>query len=112
MMQFKFYHQGDEAAKCYVADDDIRTFTNLMNYLCRAALSQAYNLQYETSAGQERCWKVTVKERGSKHPIATTHNGNLYKNGVIDFFGLHNSDVEWYRIEEIITIEEHINKQS
>ena len=46
-------------------------------------------------------WKITVKETGRLKPIVTQHHGNLDRQGVIDFFGLNESDVEWYTIEEM-----------
>lgn len=46
-------------------------------------------------------WKITIKEIGRPKPIVTEHHGNLDKQGLIDFFGLTESDVEWYKIEEI-----------
>lgn len=48
-----------------------------------------------------RHWKIIIKETGRPKPIETQHHGNLDRHGVIDFFGLDNCDVEWYRIEEI-----------
>ncbi len=57
-------------------------------------------------------WRITIKERKSSAPIITTHHGNLDKEGVIEFLGLHHSDVEWYRIEQIILIEEKENHKS
>lgn len=46
-------------------------------------------------------WKITIKETGRPKPIVTEHHGNLDEQGLIDFFGLTESDVEWYKIEEI-----------
>lgn len=109
MKQIIFFHQGKEIAKCHIEDENNKPFIHLLNYLCRAAMSQAYNLQYEIKESQERVWRVTSKERKATHPIITTHSGKLDKNGIIDFFGLHHSDVEWYRIEEIVLIEEQEN---
>lgn len=48
-----------------------------------------------------RHWKIIIKETGRPKPIETQHHGNLDRQGVIDFFGLDNCDVEWYKIEEI-----------
>ena len=51
-----------------------------------------------------RHWIITTKERKQPHPIRTEHHGDLDKDGIIEFFGLHFSDVEWYRIEEVILV--------
>lgn len=52
-------------------------------------------------------WKITIKEKGFDRPIVTSYNGYGTKADVIAFFGLENSDVEWYKIEQI---HKHINK--
>lgn len=56
-----------------------------------------------------RHWIITTKERKHPHPFRTEHHGNLDKDGIIEFFGLHFSDVEWYRIEEVVLVEEKEN---
>lgn len=109
MKQITIFHQGKEIAKCHIEDENTKSFTHLLNFLCRAAMSQAYNLQYEIKENQERVWRVTCKERKATHPIISNYSGKLDKSGIINFFGLHHSDVEWYRIEEIILIEEQDN---
>lgn len=50
---------------------------------------------------KQKHWKITVKETGRPKPIVTQHHGNLDRQGVIDFFSLNESDVEWYTIEEM-----------
>lgn len=113
MKRITLFHQGNETTHCYIENEMEKPSTHLLNFLCRAAMSLAYNLQFEIQKDvAERVWRVTVKERKSANPIITTHSGQLDKAGIIDFFGLHNSDVEWYRIEEIIQIEEHENVKS
>lgn len=52
---------------------------------------------------------IISKERNRPNPIKTQYSGNLDKDGIIKFFGLHHSDVEWYRISEIALIEEKEN---
>lgn len=44
-------------------------------------------------------WKVTIKEVGNEKPIVTTYHGTIDLQGVVDFYGLKESDVEWYKIE-------------
>lgn len=46
-------------------------------------------------------FKITVKEVGVANPVETEYHGNIDRKGLIDFFGLNNSDVEWYIIKEI-----------
>lgn len=44
-------------------------------------------------------YEVTIKEVGRDHILKTSYIGPLSRQGVVDFFGLENDDVEWYRIE-------------
>lgn len=48
-------------------------------------------------------WKVTIKEVGNSTPLVTKYYGTLDRQGIIDFYGLNNPDVEWYRIEQCET---------
>lgn len=49
-----------------------------------------------------RKWKVEYREVGRDKVFETTHEGDLLKEEVIEFFGLEKSDVTWYRVTEII----------
>lgn len=47
-------------------------------------------------------YKVTIKEYKKSEPIVTSISGRKMTNQeIIDFFGLDNNDVEWYKIEEV-----------
>lgn len=46
-------------------------------------------------------WEITIKEVDKKEPFKTTHIGNLTKKEVVDFFGLEEPDVEWYKVEQV-----------
>ena len=46
-------------------------------------------------------WRVTIKEKAMKHPITAELHGNYDENDVVDFYGLKQDDVEWYKMEEI-----------
>lgn len=45
-------------------------------------------------------FKITVKEVGVVNSVETEYHGNIDRKGLIDFFGLNNSNVEWYKIKE------------
>lgn len=46
-------------------------------------------------------WIITIKEVNSDHTIETEYLGNIDRKGLIDFYGLEEPDVEWYKIEEL-----------
>lgn len=48
-----------------------------------------------------RHWKVTIKEVAMKHSITTELHGYYDEDDVVDFYGLNQPDVEWYKMEEI-----------
>ena len=47
-----------------------------------------------------RTWKVTIKEVMCESPITTIYRGDIDYEGVKEFFGCDQPDVEWYKIEE------------
>ena len=47
-----------------------------------------------------RKFNVKYREVGSDRIRTTSHTGNLDKEGVIEFFGLNGSDVDWYEVAE------------
>ena len=52
-------------------------------------------------------WKATIKEVGNEHLLTPTYSINneeekyLNEQFFIDFWGLDNDDVEWYKLERI-----------
>ncbi|MEZ3466148.1 MULTISPECIES: hypothetical protein [Muribaculaceae] len=50
---------------------------------------------------KKRHWKIKLRERSTGHILTPEYDGYLDRDGVIEFFGLENPDVEWYRIEEV-----------
>lgn len=48
-----------------------------------------------------KTWKATIKEVGNDHLLTPTYCGDVDRKFLIDFWGLKNPDVEWYRIEEL-----------
>lgn len=46
-------------------------------------------------------YRITTKEVGREHPIITDFYGDFDKAYLIDFFGLEEDDVEWFRMEEV-----------
>ena len=48
-----------------------------------------------------RKWKVEYIETGRDSIRSTTHTGNLTREEVIEFFGLNESDIEWYNVTEM-----------
>lgn len=47
-------------------------------------------------------YKITIKEAGLKKPIETEYHGIIDYEELIAYYGLNNSDVEWYNIDEIV----------
>lgn len=50
---------------------------------------------------ERKHYKIIIKEVGANAPIETEYCGIIDRKGLITFYGLNNSDVEWYKIEEI-----------
>ena len=46
-------------------------------------------------------YKITIKEQGNNKPIVSKYSGLLDDTGLIEFYGLNNSDVDWYKIEKL-----------
>ena len=46
-------------------------------------------------------YRVRIKEWNTPHWIETEYIGNLTRQGIIEFYGLHEPDVEDYRIEVV-----------
>ena len=47
-----------------------------------------------------RKWTIKFKEYGKNHIGTCYHSGNLSRKEVIEFFGLNDPDIEWYKITE------------
>lgn len=45
-------------------------------------------------------YKIYYKEWG-REPSSTTHEGFKTPEELVEFFGLNEPDVEWYKIEEV-----------
>lgn len=48
-----------------------------------------------------RTFEILVKEKFNDHPIKTSYTGACEKEDVINFYGLRESDVEWFIIDEV-----------
>ena len=50
-----------------------------------------------------RKWRVTIKEVGNDHPLVSEYWGDDYvdEKFCVNWWGLKNPDVEWYRLEEV-----------
>lgn len=46
-------------------------------------------------------FKIITKEVGREKPIETHFTGDVDKNYLIEFFGLREPDVEWFKIQQI-----------
>lgn len=46
-----------------------------------------------------KTWKATIKESGRNHLLTPTYIGNVDREFLINFWGLNESDVEWYKLE-------------
>ena len=46
-------------------------------------------------------YRITYKEVGKPKPSTTYHTGNKTEAQVIEFFGLDEPEVEWYKVELI-----------
>ena len=47
-------------------------------------------------------YRITIKEVGLEKPIETEYHGIIDYEELIAYYGLNNSDVEWYDIDEIV----------
>lgn len=47
-----------------------------------------------------KTWKITIKEVGNPNLLYPSYTGDVDEGFIIEFFGLNESDVEWYKIEE------------
>lgn len=47
-----------------------------------------------------KTWKITIKEVGNPRELHPSYTGDVDRDFIIEFFGLNESDVEWYKIEE------------
>ena len=48
-----------------------------------------------------RHWKVQIKECGNNHILTPELVGDYDEQYCIEFFGLDEPDVEWYKLEEV-----------
>ena len=50
-----------------------------------------------------RHWKVEIKEVGNDHPVKSEYIGDEHFDEIhcVEFWGLKNPDVEWYKLEEV-----------
>ena len=46
-------------------------------------------------------WKAEIKERGNSHILTTELHADVDRKYCIDFFGLNEPDVEWYKLYEV-----------
>lgn len=46
-----------------------------------------------------RHFEITTKEVGREQPIKTDFFGDVTHKYLVDFFGLEEPDVEWYRLD-------------
>ena len=47
-----------------------------------------------------KTYNVTIKEVGNPNLLNPSYTGEVDRDFIIDFFGLNEPDVEWYKIEE------------
>lgn len=48
-----------------------------------------------------RRFRVSIKEKGNGNVLHPEYHGCVGEDFLIRFFGLNDTDVEWYKIEEI-----------
>ena len=50
-----------------------------------------------------RHWKIEIKEKGNNQILTPEYIGDdsFDRNACIEFFGLNESDVEWYKLVEV-----------
>lgn len=46
-------------------------------------------------------WRVTIKEWNTPHEIVSDNISHMTREKIIEFYGLREPDVEYYRIEEV-----------
>lgn len=49
---------------------------------------------------KQRHFKIIAKERCTGHIVTPEYTGNKTREQVIEFFGLREPDIEWFKIEE------------
>lgn len=47
-----------------------------------------------------KTWEITIKEAGNPNLLHPSYTGDVDRDFIIEFFGLNEPDVEWYKIEE------------
>ena len=52
-------------------------------------------------ANEYRHWQAIIKEVFNPQPITTEVHGNYDEKGVVNFLGLKNEDIEWYKLKEL-----------
>ena len=53
-----------------------------------------------------RHWKVEIKEVGNPTTVKSELIGDFDENYCVNWWGLKNTDVEWYKLEEVIAYEQ------
>lgn len=48
-----------------------------------------------------KTFQATIKERGNDHLLTPTFSGYVDRQYMIQFWGLNEPDVEWYKLEDI-----------
>ena len=92
--------QSLRSERCWAEYHELYDRQRAINDEIHGLLEQIWSL--EDQAQQDcsgRCtYEVTVKEVGHDHPITTSYTGDVTREFIIDFFGLKQPDVEWYKI--------------
>ena len=47
-----------------------------------------------------KTWEITIKEGGNPNLLHPSYTGDVDRDFIIEFFGLNEPDVEWYKIKE------------
>jgi hypothetical protein len=48
-----------------------------------------------------RHWVCEIKEKGKEHTVSPELIGDYDEKYCVEFFGLKNPDVEWYKLREV-----------
>ena len=57
--------------------------------------------KFNSQNDMKKHYVVTIKEIGHEKPVVTEFFGDIDRRKVVEFYGLEEPDVEWYRIEEL-----------
>lgn len=90
--------QSLRSERCWAEYHELYDRQRTINEEIHRLLEQIWRLEDQEDCSGCRTYEVTVKEVGHDHPVTTSYTGDVTSEFIIDFFGLTQPDVEWYKI--------------